>query len=68
MKSELKWLAEAVEPSNADIMDATAREFAPSNEVRYATPGTPENKAYHAKLDEIHRMALEIMRAKREGR
>jgi hypothetical protein len=36
-------------------------------EARYATPGTPENKAYHAKLDAINKMAAEI-RAKREGR
>lgn len=32
-----------------------------------AIPGTPENKAYHAKLDEINALAAEI-RAKQEGR
>ena len=49
------------------IMDATAREFAPLNAARYATPGTPENNAYHAKLDEISAMA-EAIRRNREGR
>ena len=37
------------------------------NEARYATPGTPENKAYHAKLDEISAMA-ETIRRNRESR
>lgn len=32
-----------------------------------AIPGTKENRAYHAKLNDIQRMALEI-RAKRAGR
>lgn len=32
-----------------------------------ATPGTSENKAYHAKLDAIHALAISI-RNKREGR
>jgi hypothetical protein len=41
--------------------------WADLNEARYATPGTPENKAYHAKLDAINKMAAEIL-AKREGR
>lgn len=33
----------------------------------YAIPGTPENRAYHAKLADVQRMALEI-RAKKAGR
>lgn len=41
--------------------------WADLNEARYATSGTPENKAYHAKLDGINKLAAEI-RAKREGR
>lgn len=46
----------------AEAYRATLRQIAAP-----ATPGTPENKAYHAKLNEIHALALAI-RNKREGR
>lgn len=33
-------------------------------EAAYATPGTAENRAYHAKLDAIHAQAVAMLRAK----
>lgn len=49
------------------VMAETARAFAQLDEARYATPGTPENRAYHLKLRQIDAVAAQI-KAKRAGR